>query len=187
MNNKIEIEYSENIDEKELKNIDSKKNINKLVEKVLGAALLKENIPSNFFITLNFITDQEINDLNRIHRGIDNITDVLSFPLLNKNDIHKIIEANIEINDNKTNIKDLDTMISVYLDNYWVLGEIFINLEQIKKQSIEYNHSFERELSYILVHSFYHLLGFDHMNDDDKKQMRIKEEELLEELGILRG
>ena len=66
------------------------------------------------------------------------------------------------------------------------LGDIIISVERVKKQSIEYGHSFERELAYMLIHGFYHLMGYDHMNDEDKKQMRAKEEGVLKKLNISR-
>ena len=67
-----------------------------------------------------------------------------------------------------------------------VMGDIVISIEQVKKQAIEYGHSFERELSYMVVHSFYHLMGYDHIKEDDKQKMRPKEEFVLNELGITR-
>ena len=67
-----------------------------------------------------------------------------------------------------------------------VLGDIIINLSQVKMQADEYGHSFERELAYMLVHGFYHLMGYDHMQEDDKKIMREKEEKVLKDLNINR-
>ena len=67
-----------------------------------------------------------------------------------------------------------------------VLGDIIINLSQVKMQADEYGHSFERELAYMLVHGFYHLMGYDHIQEDDKKVMREKEEKVLKDLNINR-
>ena len=67
-----------------------------------------------------------------------------------------------------------------------VLGDIIINLSQVKMQADEYGHSFERELAYMLVHGFYHLMGYDHIKEDDKKVMREKEEKVLKDLNINR-
>ena len=67
-----------------------------------------------------------------------------------------------------------------------VLGDIIISIEKVKEQAIEYGHSFERELSYMLVHGFYHLMGYDHIEEEDKKEMRPKEEKILNELKITR-
>ena len=67
-----------------------------------------------------------------------------------------------------------------------VLGDIVISLEKVKEQAEEYGHSFERELSYMIVHGFYHLMGYDHIEEADKVEMRAKEEAVLEKLNIKR-
>ena len=71
-------------------------------------------------------------------------------------------------------------------ENEDILGDIVISVEKVKEQAIEYGHSFERELSYMLVHGFYHLMGYDHIKEEDKKIMRPKEEKILETLKISR-
>ena len=67
-----------------------------------------------------------------------------------------------------------------------ILGSIVISIDRVKEQAKEYNHSFERELSYMVVHGFYHLMGYDHMVEEDKLQMRQKEEKILQTLNINR-
>ena len=67
-----------------------------------------------------------------------------------------------------------------------VLGDIVISIEKVEEQAKEYGHSFEREFAYMLVHGFYHLMGYDHIEDDDKVIMRKKEEIVLNKLGITR-
>ena len=67
-----------------------------------------------------------------------------------------------------------------------VLGDMIISIDRVKEQAIEYGHSFERELAYMVVHSFYHLMGYDHMNDEEKSVMRAKEENILGKLNITR-
>ena len=67
-----------------------------------------------------------------------------------------------------------------------VLGDIIVSVARVKEQAIEYGHSFERELAYMIVHGFYHLMGYDHMTDDEKTVMRAKEENVLEKLNITR-
>ena len=67
-----------------------------------------------------------------------------------------------------------------------VLGDIVISIEQVKEQALEYGHSFERELAYMIVHGFYHLMGYDHMVEEDKSIMRQKEENVLKMLEITR-
>ena len=67
-----------------------------------------------------------------------------------------------------------------------VLGDIVISIEKVEEQAKEYGHSFERELSYMIVHGFYHLMGYDHIKEEDKKKMRPKEEKILNDLKIER-
>ena len=111
------------------------------------------------------ITNPEnIRELNKQYRNIDKETDVLSFPMFEKNEI--------------ANLKNLE-----YEE---ALGDIVISIERVKEQAIEYGHSFERELSYMLVHGFYHLMGEDHIKEEDKIIMRAKEENVLEQLNIVR-
>ena len=66
------------------------------------------------------------------------------------------------------------------------IGDIVISIERVKQQGVEYGHGFERELAYMIVHGFYHLMGEDHIEEDDKKQMRSKEEKILNKLNIVR-
>ena len=68
-----------------------------------------------------------------------------------------------------------------------VLGDIVISVKKVQEQAIEYGHSFKRELSYMLVHGFYHLMGYDHIKEEDKKEMRPKEEKILQDLNIIRN
>ena len=68
-----------------------------------------------------------------------------------------------------------------------ILGDVVISIPRVQEQAHIYGHSFERELAYMLVHSFYHLIGYDHIKEEDKKQMRVKEEKILQDLNIVRG
>ena len=70
--------------------------------------------------------------------------------------------------------------------NQDILGDIVISIEQVKKQAEEYEHSFNRELAYMVVHGFYHLMGYDHIEEEDKKIMRSKEENILSKIGVER-
>ena len=98
---------------------------------------------------------------------MDKETDVLSFPMFEKSELDdKIINQDFEHED--------------------VLGDIVISIEKVKGQAEEYGHSFEREFSYMIVHGFYHLMGYDHIEEKDKIIMRPKEENILNKLGIRR-
>ena len=116
------------------------------------------------YICVTLTTPENIHNLNKKFRNVDKETDVLSFPMFEKGEI--------------TELKDINHEES--------LGDIVISIDQVKKQSEEYGHSFERELSYMIVHGFYHLMGEDHIEEEDKKQMRKKEENVLEKLKITR-
>lgn len=140
----------------------------RIVEKVLKKCFEEEGlIDSKLIMTITFTTPEEIRKINKKYRKIDRATDVLSFPMLEKAEL-----------DEKIKNKDF-----LYED---VLGDVIISIDKVKEQAEEYGHSFERELSYMLVHGFYHLMGYDHIEEEDKKIMRPKEEKILNELKITR-
>ena len=148
----------------------------KQIEEVIDFALKEEEVNIPYEISLLFVDNDEIRDINRDNRGIDKATDVLSFPMLEYEDnkVFKDIYLNFQFNE-------------VYLDGEdLVLGDIVLSLEKALEQSVEYNHSFAREASYLVVHSVLHLLGYDHMEDVEKKIMRTREEEILNKLNIHR-
>lgn len=139
-----------------------------IVEKVLKKCFEEEGlIDSKLIMTITFTTPEEIRKINKKYRKIDRATDVLSFPMFEKAEL-----------DEKIKNKDF-----LYED---VLGDVIISIDKVKEQAEEYGHSFERELSYMLVHGFYHLMGYDHIEEEDKKIMRPKEEKILNELKITR-
>jgi probable rRNA maturation factor len=118
-------------------------------------------------ITITLTTPENIRKINQEYRKVDKATDVLSFPMYERDEL----EEKIKTQDFK------------YED---VLGDIIISINKVEEQAIEYQHSFERELSYMVVHGFYHLMGYDHIEEDDKKVMRPKEEKVLNDLKIKR-
>ena len=146
------------------------------INNVCDFALKKENVLVPYQISLLLVDNEEIRRINKETRAIDKETDVLSFPMLDypKGKVFKDVY--------------LDKVFSpIYLDgDELVLGDMVLSLEKAKEQSIEYNHSFLRECSYLAVHSILHLLGYDHMEDEEKKVMRKREEEILNELNIKR-
>lgn len=119
------------------------------------------------------ITDKEgIQRLNEEFRKIDRPTDVLSFPTLDGIREKKLLKAEHPY--------DADENGNLFI------GSIVVCEEVAKEQAEEYGHSFERELNYLVVHGVCHLLGYDHMTDEDKVQMRAKEERVLSKLGLKR-
>ena len=119
-----------------------------------------------------FVDEEEIQRLNRETRATDRVTDVLSYPTLDG-----ILGKPIAKKEHPFEINE---------DGELVLGSIVICCKRAKEQAEEYGHSYERELHYLLVHGVMHCLGYDHMTDEDKTQMRAQEEYVLEKLGITR-
>lgn len=136
----------------------------KHIKYVLNECFKEEKInEKNLYINVVLTNAINIQKINREQRQIDKATDVLSFPMFEKEDILNIPKSQFD-----------------------VLGDIVISIEKVKEQAIEYGHSFERELSYMVVHGFYHLIGYDHMEEKDKIIMRQKEENILNKLNIVR-
>ena len=131
--------------------------IKTLVEKSIASVLKIEENDEEVEVSVSFVSDEEIKDLNRDYRGVDRSTDVLSFPM----DDEFIIDKRI-------------------------LGDVIINTRRVMEQAEELGHSYERELSYLTVHSILHLLGYDHIDDEDKKKMREREKLSMKELEIYR-
>ena len=138
------------------------------IKKVLKECYEVENlVNSKLIITVTLTTPENIRKINKEYRNIDRATDVLSFPMFEKDELDK-------------KIKEQDFICED------VLGDIIISVEKVEEQAKEYGHSFERELSYMVVHGFYHLMGYDHIEEKDKVIMRPKEEKVLNRLGITR-
>ncbi len=130
------------------------------VEKVLYSAMEKEKLVDTSF-NLIIVDNDYIHELNKNYRGIDRETDVITFAL-----------------------EDEDTLIVG--DNERILGDIYISIDRARSQAVDYGHSFLRELSFLAVHGFYHLLGYDHQTKEEEEVMFKKQEEVLESYGIRR-
>lgn len=151
------------------KEVKQKKEYEDIIKRVISQCFKEENIDkSKMIITIILTTPENIKEINRYYRKVDKETDVLSFPIYEKDEL----EEKIKLQDFK------------YED---ILGDIIISIEKVEQQAIEYGHSFERELSYMIVHGFYHLMGYDHIEEEDKKIMRPKEEKVLNYLKINRN
>ena len=148
--------------------IDEKEEYKEVIEKVLSQCFKEEKLEnSKLCVTVTLTTPKTIQEINKQYRNIDRATDVLSFPMFEKDELDKKIQEND-------------------FENEDILGDIVVSVDKVKEQAIEYGHSFERELSYMIVHGFYHLMGYDHIEENDKKIMREKEENILEKLSISR-
>lgn len=135
-----------------------------LIRKCCHAVLEHENFEESAEVSVSFVDDAQIRDLNRDFRNIDKSTDVLSFPLGEDDEY------------------DYNNETEAYM-----LGDIILSLETASRQANEYGHSLEREVGFLTVHSMLHLLGYDHVDDKlEARIMREKEEVILSELGISR-
>lgn len=130
------------------------------VEKVLQAAIEKESLEQVLFNVI-IVDNKYIHELNKNYRNIDRETDVITFAL-----------------------EDEEEMISP--EGKRILGDIYISIEKAKEQAEAYGHSLQRELCFLAVHGFYHLLGYDHMEKEDEVIMFQKQEEVLNECEIKR-
>ncbi len=140
----------------------------KTIKKVVEKCFEEEEISdSKLCLTVTLTNPENIRKINKEYRKIDKETDVLSFPMFEK--------------------QELDEMIAKkQFEHEDVLGDIIISIARVEEQAKEYGHSFERELSYMVVHGFYHVMGYDHIKEEDKVKMRPKEEKILNDLKILR-
>ncbi len=153
MNQLTDINYEE---------IEKNEEYEELIQEITEQCFKEEKLDkTDLYLSITLSNEEYIHRINKETRNVDKPTDVLSFPMFEKDEIPK----------EKTGIPD-------------VLGDIIICIPIVKKQAIEYEHSFKRELAYMLVHGFYHLMGYDHIEEKDKKEMRKKEENILSKLKI---
>ncbi len=124
-------------------------------------------------VELLFVDGEEIRRLNRETRNIDRVTDVLSYPALEDIKGQAIYAA--------------DHPYEIDEEGKLLIGSIVVCCERAREQAEEYGHTYERELHYLLVHGIMHCLGYDHEADEERAEMREKEEYILEKLGITRG
>ena len=136
--------------------------LDKMTEAAVYAVELEELESERCEISVTFVDMDEIHQLNREYREVDRPTDVLSFP---------------QFYDLEEEIPEVGEIC---------LGDVVICKDKAAEQAEEFGHSFEREIIYLFVHSVLHLLGYDHMEEDEKACMRAREEEIMEHLGVLR-
>ena len=132
----------------------------KTVEKVLYGAIKKEKL-ENVVFNVIIVDNNYIHNLNKMYRNIDKETDVITFALEDENSI-------------------------VIPEGERILGDIYISIDRARSQAKEYGHSLLREISFLAVHGFYHLLGYDHQTKEEEKEMFQKQKEVLEEYDIRR-
>ena len=129
--------------------------LNEVINHTLEVMDAKESI-----FTIIFVTPEEIHELNKQYRGVDRVTDVISFALEDAHDVS--------------------------LTHVRVLGDIYICIDRMKEQALEYGHSETRELSFLTVHGLLHLLGYDHQTKEDEEVMFGLQRKILSDLNINR-
>lgn len=148
----------------EQEKLEPPQDIENLIEICTAAALEEEGIDDTAEVSVTLVDNEGIRQLNKEHRDIDRETDVLSFPL-GDDDGYEIDPDNDAI----------------------MLGDIVISLEKAAQQAQEYGHSYRREVAFLITHSLFHLVGYDHVNsEEEEKEMFGKQEKVLEKLGITR-
>ncbi|HHX16447.1 MAG TPA: rRNA maturation RNase YbeY [Mollicutes bacterium] len=130
----------------------------KVLEELINFAVSYEKL-DNVIFNIVFIDDNQMHKLNKQYRGVDKTTDVLSFAFEDNEDLKEEVR---------------------------MLGEIYISLDKAYEQAVSYGHSNLRELSFLMIHGFLHLLGYDHMEDQEEKEMFDRQEVILNEFGIKR-
>ena len=141
-----------------------------LANKIVKAVLDYEDWDDNFEISISFVDNQEMQDLNKEYRNIDAPTDVLSFSMLEFEEDNEGFES--DLND--------------YIEEELPLGDIVISVERAIEQAGEYGHSKDREIAFLLVHGMLHLLGYDHEEKEDERIMFQKQDTILGILNINR-
>jgi probable rRNA maturation factor len=136
-----------------------------MIEKLLNYAAEVENVQDEAEVSVTFVDNEKIREINRDYRGKDKPTDVISFAL------EEMGDGEIEI---------------VGAETPPVLGDIIISVPKAREQAEEYGHSFMRELGFLVVHGFLHLLGYDHETEEEEKEMFSKQEQILEQFGLKR-
>ena len=149
--------------------IDENKEYEELINKVVDTCFEEEKLKNtNLYLNIVLTNPETIKQTNAKYRNIDKETDVLSFPMFQKEEIEQIKKQQ------SSNLPED------------VLGDIMVSIPRVIEQSKEYGHSVERELAYMIVHGFYHVMGYDHIEEEDKKIMRSKEENILNKMNIIR-
>lgn len=136
-----------------------------LLQRLLLFASEREDVPFEAEVSINFVSNKEIRELNRNYRQQDSSTDVISFAMQEK------VEGEAPI---------------IGEDIPLMLGDIVISIEKAEEQAQDYEHSFERELSFLTIHGFLHLLGYDHLHTDEEKVMLQKQNDILGAFDIER-
>lgn len=149
-----------------------------LLSEAAERCVRKEHLnPDSCEVSLTLVTGEEIREWNARFRGVDSVTDVLSFPQYENLDAIRQAETwQMQADRDDAGVPGQEIM----------LGDIVICEDKVREQAAEFGHSFARELVYLFVHSMHHLLGYDHMNEEEKTIMRKEEEAVMQSLNLMR-
>lgn len=162
MNNNVQVNLDSSVS-KIIKNVD----LTDKIERIVYLALAEENINvQNVCVSIIAVDACEIRKINNEYRNVDKATDVLSFPIFEKDELQKM-----SILEEVKKPKEIE------------LGDIILCIDVIKEHALEYGTGVYREVLYMITHAMFHLLGYDHMLEDEKKIMRKKEETILSKIG----
>ena len=149
-----------------------------LIRQIADKCLEHEKCPYEAWVSVTFTDNEGIREINREHRNIDKATDVLSFPML---EYEKAGDFSYLERDEK--------ILCEYFEpdtGELMLGDIVISVERAEEQAEEYGHSIKREIGFLVAHSMFHLLGYDHMEAEEREDMEKRQREVLNSLGITR-
>lgn len=141
--------------------VEEEANLESMLKRVVEACLEEEGVTNDVVLSVVVTDNEHIRELNREHRDKDSATDVLSFPMYEPEEFVEMKEADETID----------------------IGDIVISRERVEEQGEEYGHGFRREFCYLIAHGMFHLMGYDHMNDEEKVVMRAKEESALKKIA----
>ena len=161
--------------EDELDFIASQEALSEKLDAVIEAILTEEKVPYEVEISLTVVDKEEIQSINKEHRGIDKVTDVLSFPQIDP------------VSNGVIDWDNIDTAMVMNFDtDEIILGDVILCEAVAREQAAEYDHSLEREVCFLVAHSMFHLLGYDHMTPEEETLMISKQKAILEQIGITR-
>ena len=143
------------------------KSVDPIVKKAIKAVFQDKNLPEELDVNVLITTPKSIQTINRENRGVDSVTDVLSFPYYDYDEPGVFCEELLEDEEN-------------------ILGDIIICASKIKEQAKKYGHSQKRELAFLIVHSMLHLIGYDHMEENDAELMQAEERRIMDIINIKR-
>lgn len=154
----------------------TRQSMEEVFQKAVETALKSEGIKTPTEISLTVVSKETIQEMNREYRGVDSVTDVLSFPLLEYEEAEPEMQIRMAFDDGEIDPETEEVM----------LGDIVICEARAKEQAEEYGHSFQREMGFLAVHSVLHLLGYDHMEPDEETVMFEKQRQILNSMGLTR-